>query len=137
MTKYGSRNKPEAPQLNREVHPLMRGIGCIMMVVVPILSYLAATVIVPVFPIPLLPSMTKPIDIPDWMYGMNGLAPVFNYIESQPLLVSFIIFAVAISVLVFSIMSIVYGFMYKAMGPSQYGPTDAPPIRKKVKKYTR
>jgi hypothetical protein len=135
--KYGARNKPEPPKLNREVHPLMRGIGCIMMVVVPILSYLAATVVVPIFPIPLLPSMTKPIDVPDWMYAFNGLAPVFNYIESQPLLVSFIIFAVAISILIFSIMSIVYGFMYKAMGPSQYGPTDAPPVRKKVKKYTR
>jgi hypothetical protein len=138
MTKYGSRNKPEMPKLNREVHPVMRGIGCIMMVVVPVLSYLAATVIVPVFPIPLLPGMTKALDVPPWLYNsLSGLQPLFNYIETQPLFVSFVVFALALSILIFSIMSIVYGFIYKAFGPSQYGPMDEPPIRKKVKKYTR
>jgi hypothetical protein len=136
MSKYAS-NKAPTPKVNREVHPVMRGIGCVMMVIVPILSYLAATVIVPAFPIPLLPGMTKAIDVPAWMYSLNGLTPLFNYIESQPLLISFIIFAIVITVLIYSIMSIIFGFMYKAMGPSQYGPTDAPPIRKKVKKYTR
>jgi hypothetical protein len=68
---------------------------------------------------------------------LNGLRPLFNYIENQPLLISYIIFALVLTILVFSIMSIFYGFLYKAFGPSQYGPTDAPPIRKKVKKYTR
>jgi hypothetical protein len=136
MGKYSS-NKPPTPKVNREVHPVMRGVGCIMMVIVPILSYLAATVIVPAFPIPLLPGMTKAIDIPAWMYYLDGLTPVFNYIESQPLLVSFLVFALVLSILVFAIMAIFYGFLYKAVGPSQYGPTDAPPIRKKVKKYTR
>jgi len=136
MGKY-SRNKPDAPKLKREVHPVMRGIGCIMMVIVPIISYIASTVLVNVIPVPLLPGMTRAIDIPDWMYRLNGLIPVFRYIESQPLLISYIVFTVIISILLFTIMSIVFGFIYKAFGPSQYGPTDAPPIRKKVKKYTR
>ncbi len=138
MSKYSSSSKPAAPKVNREVHPVMRGIGCIMMVVVPIISYLAATVIVPAFPIPLLPGMTKALDVPPWLYNsLTGLQPLFNYIESQPLFVSFLVFAIVLTILIFSIMSIVYGFIYKAFGPSQYGPTDAPPIRKKVKKYTR
>lgn len=116
----------------------MRGVGCIMMVVVPIISYLAATLIVPVFPIPLLPSMTRAIDIPPWLYNsLTGLQGLFNYIESQPLFLSYIIFALVLIILIFSIMSIVYGFLYKAFGPSPYGPTDEPPIHKKVKKYTR
>jgi hypothetical protein len=138
MSKYASRNKPEMPKLNREVHPVMRGIGCVMMVVVPILSYLAAMVIVPIFPVPLLPGMTRALDVPPWMYNFfSGLQPLFNYIETQPLFVSFLVFALVLSILLFSIMSIFYGFIYKAFGPSQYGPTDEPPIRKKVKKYTR
>ena len=138
MGKYGSRHNPERPKLNREVHPVMRGIGCIMFVVVPILSFLAATVIVPRFPIPLLPGMTRAIDIPPWLYNsLSGLQSLFNYIENEPLLVSYLIFTLVLTILIFSIMSIFYGFMYKAFGPSQLGPTDAPPIRKKVKKYTR
>jgi len=137
MSKYAS-NRPPTLKINHEVHPVMRGIGCIMMVIVPILSYLAATVLVPIFPIPLLPGMTRALDVPPWLYNLlTGLQPFFNYVESQPLFVSFIIFALVLSILIFSIMSIVYGFIYKAFGPSQYGPTDEPPIRKKVKKYTR
>lgn len=138
MSKYSSRNKPETPKVNREIHPVMRGIGCVMMVVVPILAFLASTVIVPVFPIPLLPEMTRAIDIPPWMYNsLDGLRGLFDYIEGTPYLVAYLVFALVISILLFSIMSIIYGFMYKAFGPSQFGPTDEPPIRKKVKKYTR
>jgi hypothetical protein len=137
MSKYAS-NKPPTPKVNREVHPVMRGIGCIMVVIVPILSYLAATVIVPVFPVPLLPGMTRAIDVPPWLYNtLTGFQPLFNYVESQPLFVSFLVFAVVLTILIFATMSIVFGFIYKAFGPSPYGPTDAPPVRKKVKKYTR
>lgn len=137
MSKYAS-NRPQTVKVNREVHPVMRGIGCIMVVIVPILSYLAATVIVPRFPVPLLPGMTRALDVPAWLYNsLDGLRFLFDYIESQPLFVSFLVFAVVLTILIFSIMSIFFGFIYKAFGPSQYGPTDAPPIRKKVKKYTR
>lgn len=137
MGKYSSKVQKDQVKINREVHPVMRGIGCIMMVIVPIISFLASTVIVNYLPIPLPPEMTRAIDVPGWMFTLNGLVPVFNYIESQPLLIAYIIFTVLISILLFTIMSIVYGYIYKALGPSQYGPTDAPPIRKKVKKYTR
>ena len=137
MSKYSPRNKPERPKLNKEIHPVMRGIGCIMMVVVPVLSYVASVLIVNTEPLPLLPGMTRPIDIPNWLYALNGLAPAFQYIENQPFLVAYLVLALIISIFLFAILSIVYGFMYKAFGPSQYGPTDAPPIRKKVKKYTR
>lgn len=137
MSKYSPRNKPERPKLNKEIHPVMRGIGCIMMVVVPVLSYVASVLIVNTVPLPLLPSMTRPIDIPNWMYFFSGLQSVFLYIENQPLLVAYLVLTLIIGIFLFTILAIVYGFMYKAFGPSQYGPTDAPPIRKKVKKYTR
>lgn len=137
MGKYAARNKPEMPRVNREVHPVMRGIGCLMMVIVPIISFAASTVIINYLPIPLPPEIRTAIDLPAWVYNLNGLTSVFQYIESQPLLIAYIIFTVLISVLLFTIMAIVYGFIYKAFGPSQYGPLDEPPIRKKVKKYTR
>jgi hypothetical protein len=137
MGKYGTRAKPETPKVNREVHPVMRGIGCLMMVIVPIISYGISIILVNNFPLPLPPEMTTAIDLPGWVYTLNGLAFVFSYIENQPLLIAYIIFTALVSILIFTIMSIVYGFIYKAFGPSQYGSTDAPPIRKKVKKYTR
>ena len=137
MGKYSSKVKSDQPKINREVHPVMRGIGCIMMVIVPIISFVAATVIVNTVPLPLPPSMTRAIDIPAWLYTLNGLQSLFQYIESQPLLIAILLITLSISILLFATMSIVYGFIYKAFGPSQFGPTDEPPIRKKVKKYTR
>ena len=136
MSKYGS-NRPPTPKVNREVHPVMRGIGCIMMIIVPIISFIAATVIVNTVPLPLPPGMTRAIDIPAWLYALNGLQSVFQYIESQPLFIAILTITLIITILLFATMSIVYGFIYKAFGPSQFGPTDEPPIRKKVKKYTR
>ncbi|NWG06381.1 MAG: hypothetical protein HXY35_06800 [Chloroflexi bacterium] len=137
MGKYSSRNTPPLPKIHREVHPVMRGIGCIMMVIVPILSYGVSVIAVNNFPIPLPRELVSGIVFPNWMKVLNGLNPILFYIESQPLMPAYVLFTVLISIFLFTIMAILYGFIYKTFGPSQYGPTDAPPIRKKVKKYTR
>jgi len=39
MGKYSSYSRPQQPPRPKGVHPIMRGIGCIMIVVVPILAY--------------------------------------------------------------------------------------------------
>ena len=46
MGKYSSYSRPKPKPRNVGVHPVMRGIGCIMMVVVPILSYGIAALLV-------------------------------------------------------------------------------------------
>lgn len=137
MGKYSTRTKPEMPKVNREVHPVMRGIGCLMMVIVPIISYAASILVVDNFPIPLPGGLTSGVVFPNWMKALNGLNPILYFIERQPLILAYLLFTVVISILLFTVMSIVYGFIYRAFGPPQYGPTDEPPIRKKVKKYTR
>ena len=65
------------------------------------------------------------------------LRPIYDFIYRQTNLTANIIFAIAISVVIFGFLSILYGFLYKIAGPAQYGPTDEPPIRKKVKAYKR
>ncbi len=46
MSKYSSKfSRPPLPR-DRGVHPLMRGIGCIMMIIVPILAYGSAVLLV-------------------------------------------------------------------------------------------
>jgi hypothetical protein len=142
MGKYNSfkgRNDALKPKRN-EVHPVMRGIGCVLFVLVPILSYGTAVLLVNYgrdkgWPIP-----------PDWfgtptihplLLRLQGLRPIYDFIYAQSNLTANLIFAIAIAVVLFGILSIIYGFMFKLMGPPQYGPTDEPPIRKKVKRYTR
>lgn len=142
MGKYTSYKKAEAPIKRGQIHPVMRGIGCILFAIVPVLSYGVAVLLVKYgiskgWPIP-----------PDWLgypsahpmlWRLQGLAPILQSYEQQTNLTANIIFAIAIAVVVFGVLSIFYGFMYKFMGPAQYGPTDAPPIRIKggVKRYKR
>lgn len=140
MGKYTSR-KVEAPKTPRgQIHPLMRGIGCILFAIVPLLSYGTAVLLVNYgisrgWPIP--PAWLGRITIHPLLLRLQGLLPVYDFLYRQSNLMANIIFAIAIAVVVFGVMSIIYGFLYKLLGPSQYGPTDEPPIRVKVKRYKR
>ena len=140
MGKYTSVRKVAPPPRNREVHPLMRGIGCIMMVIVPILAYGSAVLLVNYgdsrgWPIP--PTWLGAPTFPPLLMRLQGLNTVLTFLQLQNNLIANLVFAVAITVLIGGVMSIIYGYIYKLFGPPQYGPTDAPPERIKVKKYTR
>jgi hypothetical protein len=118
----------------------MRGIGCILFAVVPLLSYGIAVLVVQYgarsgWPIP--PDWLGTPSIHPLLLKLQGLLPLYNFMYQQTNLTANIIFAIAIAVVIFGFISILYGFMFKLMGPPQYGPTDEPPIRKKVKSYRR
>jgi hypothetical protein len=140
MGKYSSFSRPAAKPRNRGVHPVMRGIGCIMIVVVPILAYGAAVLLVDY-------TMAHSALIPRAWYGpptihpllwkLQGLAPALHFLRAQNNLEAYLIFAAVITAVIGGIMSIIYGYLYSVFGPPQYGPQDAPPIRKKVKAYKR
>lgn len=140
MGKYSSRFNKAPPPRNRGVHPLMRGIGCIMMIIVPILAYGSAVLLVnygashgwPIPPNWLGTPMFHPL-----LWRLQGLAVALTFLQAQTNLIANIVFAIAITVLVGGIMSMIYGYIYTLFGPPRYGPTDAPPERIKVKKYTR
>lgn len=140
MGKYTSR-RVEAPKPPRgQIHPVMRGIGCILFAIVPVLSYAAAVLLVNYginqrWPIP--PGWLGTITIHPLLLRLQGLHPLYNFIYAQNNLAANLIFAIAIAIVVFGVLAILYGFIYKLVGPSQYGPTDEPPIRVKVKRYKR
>jgi hypothetical protein len=140
MGKYTSYKVKEPAVKRGEIHPIMRGIGCIMFAVVPPLSYGTAVLLVNYgisrgWPIP--PDWLGTPSIHPWLLALQGLRPVYNFIYAQYNLTANIIFAIAVAVVVFGVLAMLYGFLYNLAGPSQYGPTDAPPIRRKVKRYKR
>jgi hypothetical protein len=140
MGKYSSHvRKPEKPR-NVGVHPVMRGIGCVLMIIVPILAYGVAVLLVNYgfsrgWPIP--PGWYGPPTIHPLLLKLQGLTPVWNFLRLQNNLIANLVFALAITVVIGGLMSIIYGYIYTLFGPPRYGPTDAPPIRIKVKRYKR
>jgi hypothetical protein len=141
MGKYTSYVKQKPKPRNLGVHPVMRGIGCIMMVVVPILAYGLAILLVDYgsrqgWPIP--PNWFGPPSIPPVLSRLQGLQPILQFLQAQTNLEANLVFAIVLTVLIGGIMSMIYGYTYSLFGPPKYGPQDAPPIRGvKVKRYKR
>jgi len=107
---------------------------------VPILAWGIAVLLVNYgaahgWPIP--PTWYGPPTIPPLLSKLQGLQPILQFLQAQNNLKANLIFAVAITVVIGGIMSMIYGYIYTIFGPPRYGPQDAPPIRIKVKRYKR
>jgi hypothetical protein len=141
MGRYSSYQKPKPKVDRNEVHPVMRGIGCILLVLVPILAYGTAVYLVNDgvrrgWPIPL--TWLGTVEIPAILLKLGGLSMIWSFLQRQNNLVANLFFALTITVVIFGILSILYGFLYKMFGPPEYGPTDVRPERgRKVKRYKR
>jgi hypothetical protein len=140
MGKYSSNARRQAGPARGQIPPLVRGIGCIMTVLIPVLSYGLAvfwiqqnwpgTSIIP-------PSLLGAPSIPAFMNSSPALAGLAGFLRAQTNLKANLIFALAFAMIIGGFMAIVYGYVYSMFGPPKYGPTDVPPPRVKTKKYTR
>ncbi|MDH3944792.1 MAG: hypothetical protein OEV06_11920 [Anaerolineae bacterium] len=104
------------------IHPIWRGIGCILFIIVPFISLALADLIIE--------SNISQIQIPAAMQGtldIGIMEPIrFFYAKA--------FFAIIISVAAFAILAFIYALVYRLTGGGARGPMDAPPIRHKVKK---
>jgi len=122
------------------IHPIWRGIGCLIILIVPVLSYAIALLTFPIFynahlvPLNLLGTP----QVPTWMWYSPNFASFMQTIIGQPNLKGILLLAFAYTLFIGGFMSLIYAIIWRQFGPSRYGPLDAEPIRtKKVKKYTR
>jgi len=118
----------------------MRGIGCVLFAIVPLISYGIAVLLVKYgvqkgWPIP--PNWLGTPTIHPLLFRLAGLRTIIDFLLLQTNLFANLVFAIAIAVFIFGLLSIIYGYMFKLMGPPEYGPTDVPPVRVKVKRYKR
>lgn len=121
MGKYGklSRQVPP-PRRPWSVHPIWRGIGCLIAVIGPFVAIAAAHLVLDMnmewgwYPVPV--EFAAPFTLPGTGFSLNHffadllLAGVFLLIG-------------------FAIIMIVYSIIYSVMGPPRYGPLDSPPTR--------
>jgi len=139
MGKYGSRVKKEAAPKRGTVNPYMRGIGCLFMLVVPVFSFAAGSVLAEqgfgyqIIP----PEWYGYIRVPPALANFSGLNIIFGFLASIPHLAATLAIAVIVMIIVGGLISVIFGWMYSLFAPSPYGPTDVPPPRVKTKKYKR
>ena len=105
---------PTAPD-KRPLHPIWRGIGCIMAVVLPVVSFIVSTL------------LFENQEQFKWMIVPQELMLKNN--PKDPLLLAKLVYAAIILFIIAAILAIITFFVNKLLGPSKYGPYDVPPER--------
>lgn len=120
MAKYSSYNR-RTPLDERPwtIHPIWRGIGCVLMLLIPIMAYAGAILLVQANLkagwVPLPAQFTRTVNFP--------------YIGNIEHLLANLIVAVLLSFIGFALMSFLYSILFRIMNPDPDGPMDAKPVR--------
>ena len=130
--------KSSTPNRN-VVNPYMRGIGCLLMVLVPLFAFALGDLLAEQrIGYGLLPPEWYGIMMfPPQMYKLTGLSSLAVLLATKNHLQATLFFTVIGIVVIGSVISVVFGYLYAIMAPSRWGPTDVPPVRIKTKKYKR
>ena len=138
MGRYRETSREVGPR-KKELHPIWRGIGCVILVLVPIISFAAASVLMPLLLergwVPQQLLFTP--QIPTWFWYAPVLAEVFQFLFGRYAIFATLILTAVFIILLSGVFSLVYAIMYQTVAPPRYGPMDAPPPKVKIKKYKR
>jgi hypothetical protein len=124
MGKYSYSRRAPIPPKPWTIHPIWRGIGCLMMILIPIMAYAGATLLVQANVdqrwVPLPPELSRTVNVP--------------FLGDVRYLMANLVLAVFLSLVGFGVLTAVYSLVYRVLGPPQYGPLDAPPIHRNVRR---
>lgn len=120
--KYSSQSRmAERPW---EIHPVWRGIGCLMMVLIPIISYAGAVLLVEAN----IEQRWVPVSF-DLMRKIN--LPLIGSVDH---LFANLLVTVVLSIIGFALLTAAYALLYRFIGPPIAGPLDAPPQRRRPRR---
>jgi hypothetical protein len=140
MGKYRTNSRVVQKPRSEGPHVIWRGIGCLMMILIPAISIASGIQTVKygldngwTIPYQLLGTPK----LPDLFYKSSGLMTIFGPLTTIKDFYAYALVSLLYMVLIGGTVSVIYSFVYQMIGPSRYGPTDAPPPKIKTKKYTR
>ena len=120
MSKYDKFNKGSRMQERPwKIHPIWRGIGCLMMILIPVMAYAGAVVLVQANLeqgwLPMPRELIQTVALP-----LVGEVKQFYAV---------VIVTALLMIIGFGVVTILYSLIYSAVGPPRLGPLDAPPVR--------
>lgn len=136
MSKYSSNRF--APSSKKETHPVWRGIGLLLMVLTPILSWLGAEELVVIAKQqnwPFVWPLTGYMQFPAEVYIVPVISNIAGWLASIEDLYAKIFFGLILLLVFSGIISVAYAAAYRAMVP-RYGHFDEPaPVERIRKKF--
>jgi peptidoglycan/LPS O-acetylase OafA/YrhL len=86
---------------------------------------------------PLMPELLGYITLPDWVWKVPTLAHLVAPIAGFNNLKAILVFSLVVLVLLTGLYSTLYAIIYRIFGPPRYSAVDAPPQKRKPKRYIR
>jgi hypothetical protein len=113
-----------------KIHPVWRGIGCALLILVPIMSWFATTLFLQSNTSVVLPwELTKVVAIPYTHVVQidKVILQINRYFAATGFVFGQVFFTVIFSFIGFGVMALLYAMLYRVAGPPRYGPFDVPP----------
>jgi uncharacterized membrane protein len=139
MSKYNYFQKAQTEQ-KRVIHPVWYGIGCVMTIITPIISWAASLVLLDYGKSqnwPYLYQLSGTFQFPAIFYQIPLISIAANYISSIPYFEALVLFFILFLLVFSGFFSLLNAILYRMFGPPRYSSIDAPPPPRKSKRYTR
>ena len=138
----GTYNFDDNANQKKQLPAGQRGIGCSLVILLPIFSYVAAIELLRIpdvkrFFYRISPALFGTPNIPSLLWEVKAITPFLKTVSSWKNLEANLLLAVVVLILLSAVFSLIYSFAYRAVTPSRYGRHDAPPSKRKSKKYRR
>jgi len=127
MSKYKFVDQARREKPKPTIHPIWRGVGFLMMVLIPVVSYSLTEVLI------LQNSQKNWVPLP---YDLMA-KPTDLFWAGDPLLYVKIISTLFFALFFFALFTLITSIVNRAFGGPRYGPYDVPPIEGKVRKKAR
>jgi hypothetical protein len=116
MTKYDPTYQPKSRRtIIPPIHPVWRGIGCFLLILLPIVAFAGAKILVQTN------SRQRWVQIPTELTGVFTV-PIIGRIFYADLALTVILIVIG-----FAILTVAYSVIYRIIGIPRYGPLDSPP----------
>lgn len=140
MSKYRSSSTKKVKERSNQPHFIWRGIGCLMMILIPVIAIAAGYETINFalrsgYPVPY--ELLGTPRYPDLFYKSSGLMIILSPITGIRHFYAYAVATLMYMVALGGFTSVGYAFAYRMVGPSRYGALDAPPPNVKVKPYKR
>lgn len=137
MTKY-TRIRHKEVERRWAIHPIWRGIGCLMALLFIIMGYVVAKQFLD------YNEKAKVLEFPKVIYQpvyikYTQLVPAFKNNDVinkflKPVKYGYLAFTLVFVLIGFGVFSLIYSAIYRISGPSRYGPHDSPEMRRTIRR---
>ena len=140
MTRYSAASRRPSTKRTDQTPAIWRGIGCILLLIVPLTAWVLAIGTVQLalrngWPLP--QQFLGYAELPEWLWDIPALWTILGYVSRQPHLYMTIVFTILYTIAISGLLSVVYSIIYRFVGPPRYGPLDLPQPQVKVGRYKR